>query len=206
MRAILIYSKRGGACFVPHVALSAIFSRSALRANLKLTMTQGFSPRAKISFAPELPAGVVALNEPVEIYFDDAQVLPENLQEIFNAALPAGFAINRIYFPDTNLSLGKLCYQAVYLIRSSRISPEDLQRLLLEFYADEILRLEIENENDWLNLLIKNPAKNGIGLFVKKLISENLIQGWQDMNIVRESIGNFHGKFFVNEIGSVNID
>ncbi len=81
-----------------------------------------------------------------------------------------------------------------------------MQRLLLEFYADEILRLEIENENDWLNLLIKNPAKNGIGLFVKKLISENLIQGWQDMNIVRESIGNFHGKFFVNEIGSVNID
>ncbi len=204
MRAILIYSKRGGACFVPHVALSAIFSRSALRADLKLTMTQGFSPRAKISFAPELPAGVVALNEPVEIYFDDAQILPENLQKVFNAALPAGFAINRIYFPDTNLSLGKLCYQAVYLIRSSSISPEDLRRLLLEFYADEILRLEIEN--DWLRLLIKNPAKNGIGLFVKKLISENLLQGWQNINIVRESIGNFHGEFVVNENGSVSID
>ena len=71
MRARLIYSKRGGACFVPHIALAQIFSRSALRSGLRLIMTQGFSPRAKISFAPELPAGVVALNEPVDMYFDD---------------------------------------------------------------------------------------------------------------------------------------
>lgn len=71
MRARLIYSKRGGACFVPHIALAQIFSRSAMRSGLKLIMTQGFSPRAKISFAPELPAGVVALNEPVDMYFHD---------------------------------------------------------------------------------------------------------------------------------------
>ena len=56
MRARLIYSKRGGACFVPHIALAQIFSRSALRSGLKLIMTQGFSPRTKISFASELPA------------------------------------------------------------------------------------------------------------------------------------------------------
>ncbi|MBQ6664010.1 MAG: DUF2344 domain-containing protein, partial [Synergistaceae bacterium] len=57
VRVRLIYSKRGGACFVPHIALAQMFSRSASRAGLSLTMTQGFSPRAKISFGPELPAG-----------------------------------------------------------------------------------------------------------------------------------------------------
>ena len=71
--ARLIYSRRGGACFVPHIALVQIFSRSALRSGLNLIMTQGFSPRAKISFTPGLPAGVVALNEAVDMYFDDVQ-------------------------------------------------------------------------------------------------------------------------------------
>ena len=81
-RARLIYSKRGGACFVPHIALAQLFSRSASRAGLRLAMTQGFSPRAKISFGPELPAGVVALNEPADMFFEDA---PQNIIPLMNA-------------------------------------------------------------------------------------------------------------------------
>ncbi|MBQ9433672.1 MAG: DUF2344 domain-containing protein [Synergistaceae bacterium] len=71
MRVRLVYSKRGGACFVPHIALAQIVARSALRAGFMPEMTQGFSPRARLSFAPELPAGVVALNEVVDMYFSD---------------------------------------------------------------------------------------------------------------------------------------
>ena len=88
MRARLIYSKRGGACFVPHIALAQIFSRSAMRSGLRLIMTQGFSPRAKISFAPELPAGVVALNEPVDMYFydDNFAAMNESHSESLNVS------------------------------------------------------------------------------------------------------------------------
>ena len=71
MRIRLVYEKRGGACFVPHVSLAQVFIRSAFRINLNFEMTQGFSPRPKMSFGPELPAGVVALDEPVDIYLQD---------------------------------------------------------------------------------------------------------------------------------------
>ena len=94
MRVRLVYSKRGGACFVPHIALAQIFARSALRAGFMPEMTQGFSPRAKLSFAPELPAGVVALNEVVDMYFADPNAgavnisLHNNSAKTVNAALP----------------------------------------------------------------------------------------------------------------------
>ena len=195
MRTRLIYSKRGGACFVPHVALSAIFARAALRANLKLSMTQGFSPRAKISFAPELPAGVIALNEPVEIFFDET--VPDNVIEILNNAMPEGFIMKNILFPDENsISLGKICSSALYLIKSKFINAHDLDALLREHYKNEIFKSDFDSDldNDWLMLYIKNPAQNGIGSFVKKIISQNIINGWHQINIVRHSIGLWNGK------------
>ena len=126
MRVRFIYSKRNGACFVPHIALAQMFSRSASRAGLKLTMTQGFSPRAKISFAPELPAGVVALNEPVDMFFEFDKFnksIPENIVDLMNDSLPEGFNISRVIFPpDDSPSLGKVCKAAEYLIRVTPLS------------------------------------------------------------------------------------
>ena len=95
MRVRLVYSKRGGACFVPHIALAQIFARSAVRAGFRPEMTQGYSPRARLSFAPELPAGVVALNEAADMYFADATNFSE---DAMNAALPEGFSISEVLF------------------------------------------------------------------------------------------------------------
>ena len=182
-RTRLIYSKRGGACFVPHIAMAQIFSRSALRAGFELVMTQGFSPRAKISFAPELPAGVIALNEPVDMFFTDNYA---NLVDLLNNSLPEGFNISRAYnVPDESPSLGKMCKAAQYLIRlANNNNIEDFTR---KFFHENII--EINYKDDWLNLIIRDPAQNPIGGLVKNLVHENIITGWQDINIVRESIG-----------------
>ncbi len=180
-RTRLIYSKRGGACFVPHIAMAQIFSRSALRAGFELVMTQGYSPRAKISFAPELPAGVIALNEPVDMFFTDNYA---NLVDLLNNSLPEGFNISRAYnVPDESPSLGKMCKAAQYLIRAIN-NIEDFTR---KFFHESII--EINYKDDWLNLIIRDPAQNPIGSLVKNLVHENIITGWQDINIVRESIG-----------------
>jgi uncharacterized protein (DUF2344 family) len=77
-RIRLIYEKRGRACFVPHVAMSTIFARAAKRAGIELSNTDGFSPRAKISFGPELPAGVVALNEPADLWLKSEEIGTKN--------------------------------------------------------------------------------------------------------------------------------
>lgn len=193
MRARLIYSKRGGACFVPHIALAQLFSRSAVRAGLKLIMTQGFSPRAKISFGPELPAGVVALNEPVDMFF------AENYENI-NLSLPEGFSISKIIFPEENSpSIGKLCTHAEYFARLARCDAREksltgskLSEHAKNFFAQDLL---IYNEvDDWLKFIIKSPAQNPIGGFVKYLIGKNIISGWHEINLVRSAIGQFNGE------------
>lgn len=183
MRARLIYSKRGGACFVPHIALAQIFSRSASRAGLKLIMTQGFSPRAKISFGPELPAGVVALNEPVDMYFADN---PENIMTSMNSSLPEGFRISRVLFPEENSpNLGKYCKNAEYLLRT--VSGIELYDTAKNFYGASVRN--ITYSDNWLRLILDEPAQNPIGGFVKHLIRENIIAGWHEVNIVRISVG-----------------
>ncbi len=170
---------------MPHIALAQIFSRTASRAGLKLIMTQGFSPRAKISFAPELPAGVVALAEIVEMFFDDDC---ENLIQRMNENIPEGFSISRaIETPEDAPSLGKFCTYAEYLVRIKK--DLDIQEY---FNSPAIIKSKVDD--NWFNFIIKAPAQNPIGSFVRPMIKENLISGWQDINIVRVAVGHYDEK------------
>ena len=170
---------------MPHIALAQIFSRTASRAGLKLIMTQGFSPRAKISFAPELPAGVVALAEAVDMFFNE-EVKTENLISKMNDALPEGFNISRVIFPEEDSpSLGKLCTHAEYLIRS--VNGLDLKNY---FNSPSILpNSYFLTPNSFLRFVIKDPAQNPLGGFIKNMIKENIISGWHEVNIVRAAVG-----------------
>ena len=149
-------------------------------------MTQGFSPRAKISFAPELPAGVVALNEPVDMYFlDDVH---DDIAALMNESLPEGFHVSRVLFPDENSpSLGKMCKYAEYLIRNTE--GHDLHEHARNFFGASVFRMSELDE--WLRITLTEPAQNPIGGLVKYLKAENVIAGWHEMNIVRVSIGGY---------------
>ena len=182
-RIRFIYSKRNGACFVPHIALAQMFARSAARAGLTLVMTQGFSPRAKISFGPELPAGVPALNEPADMFFVNA---PENITRLMNSSLPEGFTISRaLYPPEDSPGLGKLCKSAEYLIRS--VKGLNLCEHALKFWNDSVTASE--NLDDWFRIIIADPAQNPIGGFIRHLKDENIIAGWHEINVVRIAVG-----------------
>ena len=186
VRIRLKYSKRGGACFVPHIALAQVFSRSATRAGLKMEMTQGFSPRPKISFAPELPAGVVALNELVDIYFED---VPGNLKELLNNSLPDGFKVNEIIYPlENSVSLGKICKQALYYSKCENKQAHDLKMQAENYFNDQILKIKLNAEN-WLIFVVSNPAQNSIGGWIKNMIANDFIKGWHEINLVRAAIG-----------------
>ena len=151
-------------------------------------MTQGFSPRAKISFGPELPAGVVALNEPADMYFDGEY--PDIVSRI-NASLPEGFSVSQALFPpESSPNLGKYCKYAEYLLRSTRVL--ELQDLAGKFYGDSVCKNEISD--GWLRLILADPSQNPIGGFVKHMVHEKLIAGWHEMNIVRISVGSYDEK------------
>lgn len=182
MRIRLVYSKRDGACFVPHIALAQIFSRAARRAGLNLVMTQGYSPRPKLSFAPELPAGVVALRELADIF--TAQNCPS--LSLINSALPEGFSVSEtLIIPDDACGLGKFCSHAQYFIRPA------LPDAVSEFFGTALC--EAEECEDWLRVIISQPAQNPIGGLVKHLAAVNIISGWHEINIVRASIGALRG-------------
>ena len=168
---------------MPHIALAQIFSRSASRAGFKLVMTQGFSPRAKISFGPELPAGVVALNEPIDMYFaeDYADIIAR-----MNASLPEGFCVSRVLCPEEGSpNLGKYCKHAEYLLRSVR----DMKHLAAEFYGEAVFRSE--ESDGWLRLILTEPSQNPIGGLIRHMLNENVISGWHEINIVRVSVGSY---------------
>ena len=194
VRVRVRYEKRNFACFVPHVALASIFTRSALRAGLSLTQTLGCSPHPKMSFAPELPAGVVALGELVDVYLDE---VPEGLLARWNAAMPVDFRLLSYELPEEGApSLGKVCQAARYWVRC--VGPLGSGELLARaqaFYGDELLRgasgVDVEEDGgaDWVDFVLDHPAQNGIGGWVRKMIADGVLEGWQDLNVVRAAIG-----------------
>ena len=198
VRIRLFYEKRGGACFVPHVSLASLFTRAALRAGLSLALTQGFSPHPRMSFGPELPAGVVALAEPVDVWLSQTpEDIPDGLLDRWNAAMPEGFRLLEARLIDEDApSLGRVCQAALYWVRSTAgFPPEKLLAAARTHYGTAVLHAEAEldiEENgraEWLSLVLAAPAQNSVGGWVRRMIAEGLIAGWQDLNIVRVSIG-----------------
>ena len=56
-RSVVTYAKMGPARFLSHRELLRAFDRAVRRAGLRVQYSQGFSPRAQLSFPPPLPVG-----------------------------------------------------------------------------------------------------------------------------------------------------
>jgi hypothetical protein len=209
----VFYEKRGGACFVPHVALATLFARAANRAGIGLQMTEGFSPHAKMSFGPELPAGVVALSEPLDIWIEGdaraAENAPDRLAERWNEQMPEGFRVVKCLFPaEGAAALGKDCKAALYWVWAAGADAGELESSLNRHYGENLLQSlaagtcckdEDENKNEngrgfsRVSFVVSKPAQNGIGGWVKALTAEGTIAGWQDLRIVRAALGRWNG-------------
>lgn len=208
MRLRLIYEKRGGACFVPHVVLSTLFARAARRAGIEFSHTEGFSPRARMSFGPELPAGVVALNEPVDLWLKVQEEITEEkrygfLESVvlaFNAQMPEGFRVVKCALPTAGApALGKDCMAAHYLVWARKglsVSSAELLSHMVLHYGEAVLNGVIIEEAmcSRVSAVLANPAQNGIGGWVKALTANGVVAGWHDMCIVRTSLGRWNGK------------
>jgi len=151
-----------------------------------------------MSFGPELPAGVVALNEPVDIWMES---VPEEILERWNAAMPEGFRLISALFPaEDSPKLGSLCQAALYWIRCSSLDSETLLEMARLYYGGAVvtaeagLDIEKNGREEWLSLVLSAPAQNAIGGWVRFLIEENRIAGWQDLNIVRAAVGIWDGE------------
>lgn len=91
----VVFSKKGQMKYISHLDLMRLFHRASRRAGIPLVLSQGFSPRPKISFKRALKLGVES--EAEEATFQLAAVIPaENFRDRLQAQLPEGITIKNI--------------------------------------------------------------------------------------------------------------
>lgn len=91
-QARLRYSKLGKVRFTSHRDMARIWERSVRRLQLPIAYSEGFSPRAKLSFGLALPTVFESLTEYVDLTFNEVvevEPLPQALTEV----LPVGVTV-----------------------------------------------------------------------------------------------------------------
>jgi len=91
----VVFSKNGQMKYISHLDLSRLFHRAARRAGIPLALSQGFSPRPKVSFKRALKLGLESEAEEASFQLT-AKLTPEDFKERLQAQLPEGITIKNI--------------------------------------------------------------------------------------------------------------
>lgn len=86
------FQKIGDMRFISHLDLMRLFQRALRRADLPVTITQGFSPHLKISINRALKLGAQSLDEALTVHLSK-RVKPAIFIELLNKNLPEGVRI-----------------------------------------------------------------------------------------------------------------
>lgn len=86
------WTKQGKVRFTSHRDMARIWERAVRRANLPIAYSEGFSPRAKLSFGLALPTVFESGAEYVDLTFDEP-VEASGLPDLLNAMLPTGVEV-----------------------------------------------------------------------------------------------------------------
>ena len=119
MRTVRIwFQKIGTARFISHLDLTRCMSRAIHRAKIPLWYTQGFNPRAFLTFALPLSLGVAGERESVDIKLEDDGPSNEELVVRLNEALPNDLPVLAVTEPV--MKPGKIVYASFVML----IDPE----------------------------------------------------------------------------------
>jgi radical SAM-linked protein len=140
MRLRIAYTKVEDAKFIAHLDLTRVFERAIRRAGIKMSYTEGFNPRPKISFGFALAVGTEGEREYVDIDLDRDLELGDVLSRI-QEQLPPGIRL----LQGQVLTLGARPLMAVLNAASYRIrvlmalpiQEERLQEALAAWLARE---------------------------------------------------------------------
>lgn len=89
-----IFQKTGDMRFISHLDLMRLFQRALRRAGLPVTITQGFSPRLKISINRALKLGAESFDEALTVHVSE-RVEPALFVQLLNKNLPEGVRITK---------------------------------------------------------------------------------------------------------------
>jgi radical SAM-linked protein len=89
-----LFSKTGDMAFISHLDLIRLFQRALRRSSLPAAVTEGFSPRIKMSITKALKLGVESTSEEAIFYMRSRVSLDDFLKNI-NSKLPEGVKVLR---------------------------------------------------------------------------------------------------------------
>ncbi len=89
---VVRYRKDGSAAFIPHLGLVRTFERIWQRLRIPLALTEGFHPKARMSFGQPLPLGVESDDEIVVVAVQKNIHCDTTSQKV-SAVLPAGIEV-----------------------------------------------------------------------------------------------------------------
>lgn len=140
MREIrLKFSKTGQAKYISHLDTNRVFSRAIARAKLNLWYTQGFNPKAYMSFSLPLSLGVESLCENVDIRILD-NISNDDIKKRLNDSLPVGIRVVSVY--DDFMDCSEICYSDYvykFEFKDNNLALEKIKSLL---DSDEIMALK----------------------------------------------------------------
>jgi len=127
------YAKRGRLRFTSHRDFSRAFERAVVRAQVPVAYSSGFSPHPRISYAGAAPTGASSEAEYLEIALAH-QVLPDQLQEELDAALPPGLDVLEVVEAEGPRLADRL-EASVWRTRLPGLPPETVQDAVRAFLA-----------------------------------------------------------------------
>jgi radical SAM family uncharacterized protein/radical SAM-linked protein len=112
----VFYSKLDGARYFGHLELVNIFQRALKRAGIAVRFSEGFHPKAKITFDDPLPVGIESQQERFMITVPD-YIRPRDVKTALNHQLPAGLEITHCQLASkkTPASLSKRVHYRIVL-------------------------------------------------------------------------------------------
>ena len=187
------FAKTGLLRWISHRDLARLWERLVRRAQLQLSMTEGFHPKPRISFPSALALGVEGLNEVVEL--DLAEQLQAGdllerlrrdeqpgLQILSVVRLPDGFGKAQLLRSDyliaipQNVDLDRLqtaieqlkIQTAVPLVRKKKTTTVDV--------ATQVLRLEVSQQQLQLSIAASDAASLRPGEVLELIGAGNWIE------------------------------
>ena len=95
VRARIYFRKLGDVRYIGHRDLVRAFERALRRSGLELRMSQGFHPKAKLSFPLALGVGIEGAQEVMEVEFDQ-EIVADQLLAILRNECPEGIEIAQV--------------------------------------------------------------------------------------------------------------
>lgn len=90
----VVFTKQGAMRFISHLDLMRLLQRACRRADLPVTLTQGFSPHVKLSISRAMKLGAESAGEEATFYLD-RPLKPDEFTRSLNAQLPEGVQVVR---------------------------------------------------------------------------------------------------------------